>query len=461
MSKYETNLNAATTRFWNSLYFHDQNVLQDLLSPDCHIMIKSTGTGCIGIPECMKILIEIQNRMKIFETQKGKLRFTMKLNKVKRSARFLITPIDNTLKFNLGFQLEWECGIIIGIKVVEDPSPGFLVIKKTGKVLSDMQNTIIRQQTGPSHHEWRQRSQTLVTGFVLPKEIPSLAMGESQSPGSESKSHFTFDQMNDLTEIHFIAPPKELEENHRDGSDEDDEMGAKESSRTSPSTASKSFSPSPSSPAVFIYPGDEIVSPSSSSSTESQQPSCPPPQNINNSKIKFSSETQALLVPERSELPCKELFYNASDFQLFAIDYGDEIKEIMMTKRVSPQQAIAIYHSIPLRSPHPPTAPTLASPVDGDVAASGPEDDLNRLTEDEKKSFQEGEGNDSSSDPPPPIPPVLVSSLKADIEQERQRRDSASSEKSQTHSHQRRGWYPGQPSPPLSPPPPHSPQERY
>jgi hypothetical protein len=76
--------------------------------------------------------------------------------------------------------------------------------------------------------------------------------------------------MNDLTEIHFIAPPKELE-NHRDASDEDDEMGAKESSKTSPSTASKSFSPSPSSPAVFISPGDEIVSPSSSSSTESQQ----------------------------------------------------------------------------------------------------------------------------------------------------------------------------------------------
>jgi hypothetical protein len=43
----------------------------------------------------------------------------MKLNKVKRSARFLITPIDNNLKFNLGLQLEWECGIIIGIKVVE------------------------------------------------------------------------------------------------------------------------------------------------------------------------------------------------------------------------------------------------------------------------------------------------------------------------------------------------------
>lgn len=429
MSKYETNLNAATTRFWNSLYFHDQHVLQDLLSPDCHLMIKSTGTGCIGIMECMKILIEIQNRMKIFETEKGKLRFTMKLNKIKRSARFLITPIDNTLKFNLGFQLEWECGIIIGIKVVEDPSSGFLVIKKSGKPSSDIQNTIIRQQTGPSHHEWRQQSQTIVTGFVIPKEIPVVA---TESPKYESKSHFTFDQINDLTEIHFVSP-KELKKSSGEQGDEDKE---EESSITSPSNASQSLSPS--SLTTFIYPGDEITSHSEA------QPSSPP-QNIFNSKIKFSPETRALLVPERSELPCKELFYNASDFQLFAIDYGDEIKEIMMTKRVSPQQAIAIYHSIPLKNPHAST--TAPSPTDGDDVSGNlnPEDDLNRLTEDEKKSFQDGEG-DLSSDPPPPIPPVLVSSLKADIEQERierRRCDSTSSENSQANSHQRRGWYPG------------------
>jgi hypothetical protein len=426
MSKYETNLNAATTRFWNSLYFHDQHVLQDLLSPDCHIMLKSTGTGCIGITECLKILNEIQNRMKIFETQKGKLRFTMKLNKVKRSARFLITPIDHTLKFHLGFQLEWECGIVIGIKVVEDPSPGFLVIKKTGKVLSDMQNTIIRQQTGPSHYEWRQRSHTLVTGFVLPKDTTVVGPGTTttESPSYESKSHFTFDQMNDLTEIHLIPLTKEFEEK----SDEAEE-GVTSSATPSP----------PAPPQSFIYPGDDLISSSS------------PSLNTHNSKLKFSPRTEALLVPERSELPCKELFYGASDFQLFAIDYGDEIKEIMMTKRVSPQQAIAMYHSIPLRNPRPVT-PTAAAAgetggADGAVGDNS-EDDLNRLTEDEKKSFQEGEGegeideDDISSDPPP-IPPVLLSSLKAEVEHERHRRDSASSEKSQAHSYQRRGWYPG------------------
>lgn len=374
MAKYETNLNAATTRFWNSLYFQDNDVLENLLSPDCHIVLKSNGTGCIGIQECMKIFKEIQNRMSHFEHEKGKLRFTMKLNKVKRSARFLITPIDSTLKFNLGFQLEWECGIIIGIKVVEDPSPGFLVIKKSGKTLSDTQNTIIRQQTGPSHHEWRKVSNTVVAGVVLPKE------NISNDGPLESKTRYEFENQSDSTEIRFIPV---------ESADQD----------------------------KFIYPGDDVLA---LDELETQ--------NSNNSKLKFSPKTHVLLVPERNELPYKELFYNASDFQLFAIDYGDEIKEIMMSKRVSPQQAIAIYHSLPSRSTE------VVPPSDVDLTS----------TEEEKKSDPEDEDGieDSTLVDPPSIPPVLVSSLKADIENERKEREFRNSTSSDT-SRQRRGWYPG------------------
>jgi hypothetical protein len=412
MAKYETNLNAATTRFWNSLYFQDNDVLSNLLSPDCHLTLKSSGTGCLGLNECLRILTEIQSRMSIFEQDKGKLRFTMKLNKIKRSARFLVTPIDSTLKFNLGFQLEWECGIVIAIRVIEDPSPGFLVIKKgISKSLSDVQNTLIRQQTGQSHHEWRTRTQMTVTAIVLPKD--HLFSSPNEGP-LESKTRYEYEPPSDLTEIHLINPS---------GSDTVDPS----SGHSSPS------------PPSYIYPGQEIL-------THSDDPSLP---SLIASKLKFSPHTEALLIPDRTELSCQELFYNASDFQLFAIDYGDEIKEIMAKRRVSPQQAIAIYHSIPFRRPSAGGAGTA-----GESARSG---EGERLTEEKTSEAEvameedggqgpgetEGEEGDPQSSDPPAIPPVLVSSLKADIENERterQRRDTLSSDRLQQ---QRKGWYPG------------------
>lgn len=461
LQKYDTNLNAATTRFWNSLYFNDNDVLENLLAPDCHIMLKNIGTGCIGINECIKILNDIQNKIKLFEIEKGKLRFTMKLNKIKRSARFLITPIDSTLKFNLGFQLEWECGIVIGIKIVEDPSPGFLVIKKTGKSLSDVQNSVLRQQTGPSHLEWRTISKTKISAFVLPKDIHNHNNNgvsvNNEDNGNENNNiingttesklpRIDFDQFNDLTEINYIPVEEDDDNSNNNNHNHDNDNENNNNDNKNKNKKSE----------IFIHPGDEILSTSDLHT----------PININKSKIKFDSCITALLVPERLELPCKDLFYNASDFQLFAIDYGDEIKEIMMTKRVSPQQAIAIYHSLPLNSSQiPPNTndETQLMPTDSigneelKNESNNDNDDLDNDNENDELMKDNEEGNNgsflsntsslssttSATASSQSIPPILVSSLKADIEHERtaerQRRDTLSSDLTQP----RRGWYPG------------------
>jgi hypothetical protein len=426
MSKYETNLNAATTRFWNSLYFQDNDVLNNLISPDCSLTLKSSGTGCLGINECFRILKEIQDRIQLFEKYKSKLRFTMKLNKIKRSTRFLITSIDSTMKFNLGFQLEWECGIILAIKVIEDPSPGFLVIKKSnnlgGKSLSDIQNTLIRQQTGPCHYEWRKKTIMIVTGVVLPKDKHErLYHGGLVSEGNKTlevkKVRYEYEgTVSDLTEIHLVDPSC-IRSRSRTCSD--------------PSHPSPPIPPPP----PFIYPGEEIHTNSESSSLSIHNPTVTSP-TAATPKLKFSPRTEALLVPDRTELPCKELFYNASDFQLFAIDYGDEIKEIMTRRRVSPQQAIAIYHSIPF---HRPSA--LSSAHDTTTTGEPGGEDVKGKSRENMEREGEEEGDLESSDPPT-IPPVLVSSLKAEVENERterERRNTLSSEAPQ----QKKGWYPG------------------
>jgi hypothetical protein len=330
--EYDTNLHAATTVFWNALHVVDGEIaLRDLLSPDCQYVGKGEGIECYGCDACIEKLAELKMGIIEFEKSCSKLRIGVKVNRRKKTSRFLISPLQKTFEFSLGVLLLWECGIIIGIKVIDDAPKDFLESSRLGREnsrLSQAQNTVMRSRTGKSHHKWRQVAVTKPTGVVVGQtDMASFVkMGANDGKDSEeSRPAAATDSANSSKskpEAGSEGGPEEIfvpikaefigdthEPLHTSAVLVDDHRRSNEAGGTSNCTDGAT---------VII--------------------------DNNKKRLRFDRTVQAALIQERCELPHEGVFYTALDIHHFTQDFAEEVREVARKHNVSYKDAIDIYY---------------------------------------------------------------------------------------------------------------------
>lgn len=330
--EYDTNLHAATTVFWNALHIEGETALRDLLSPDCQYIGKGEGIECYGCDACIEKLTELKMGIIEFEKTCTKLRIGVKVNRRKKTSRFLISPLQKSFEFSLGVLLLWECGIIIGIKVIDDAPNDFLESSRLGREnarLSQAQNIVMRSRTGKSHYKWRQVAVTKHTGVVVGQaDMASFIKSDGNTEGPRDQESPGTNSLNSKANEH--GGPEEIFIPIKVDFTND----TQEPLHTS----------------CVVINSDPTVSrrsvDDSAEETTNTAKSCPEAIVVDNNKkrLRFDHTVTAALIQERCELPPEGVFYTALDIHHFTQDFAEEVREVARKHNVSYKEAIDIYY---------------------------------------------------------------------------------------------------------------------
>ena len=327
----------------------------------------------------MKRLVELKTGIIEFETSCSKLRIGVKVNRRKKTSRFLVSALTKSFDFSLGMFLLWECGIIIGIKVIEDAPKDFLESTKLGKEnarLSQAQNKVMRSRTGTAHYKWRQLARTTPTGVVVDRH----ELSKFTSPGTESDAGGETDveggpstpKSPPSTPPETSGEPEEIfvpiaVNFHTDTTEpvcEVSEVSAEAVQIDSPLDRSANDSGTDRQKQVWTSANDgdegEPVDTSVGDSCQGVDLVRSSPADIthrrssgatstiavvnHHKRLRFDHTIRAALIQERCELPSEGVFYTALDIHRFTQDFANEIREVALVHSVSYKEAIDIYY---------------------------------------------------------------------------------------------------------------------
>ena len=387
--EYDTNLHAATSLFWKALHSGGSTAINDLISPDCQYTTKNDGIDCAGDKECVQRLIILKTGIIEFEKSCSKLKIAVKVNRRKKTSRFLVTSYNKSFDFSLGFFLLWECGIITGIKVIEDAPKDFLESTKHGKDKkrhSQVQNEGMRARTGKAHYKWRQQVRIIPTGVVVNRNdlfnyIATVRDSSCSTVGEKEEGLVVVDAQvgstaavpQTLLSPTFIPaePCGESEEIfvpigvaiHTDFGQTQDGVSAEDVD----SSRSRGGQEGSSTRTEGVCSNDEgtllgerldcgHLSGRESTSQETMDTTCTnlsacnvtdcnvEPRLVTNRRLRFDSCVHAALIQERCELPPEGIFYTAVDIHQFAEDFGKEVRNLAYDLHVSCAEAVDIYY---------------------------------------------------------------------------------------------------------------------
>lgn len=340
--KHDPDLFEATKSFWNAFYIKDDEGLDNLLSPDCRMQndYGDSSRGINGSESCLKKLNEIQSKVSGFETGTTKLHF--KVMKSKCQTRFLICVEVEELQFNVGFILEWEYGIIVGIVVVNDAiNKGFLRNRKSGNAaISFNKDYISPSQMGmfkmkstmsSSHERWRKILISHVSAVVIPKNALDSGGDDVQFETEEYNGSDTFIFMKDKNESEKSLQIRlsDVLELHEDSNGELPSSITNNTTNNNPhpSKYESNLDIEEISVAVMIDDEEDAALISNNHSIE---------------VTRYCRVTDVILIPDRVEMlnNCNDLFYTAIDYRAFNIDAMEEIRNLVKTENLQPRQAI-------------------------------------------------------------------------------------------------------------------------
>jgi len=322
-SKYSFDTQSASLVFWDALKgTRGCRNLEDLLSPDCSI-----GSHRSGYTVCCDRLREVQSQIRKFEEEVGELQIDMKSSKSGSRFRFLISPAESSTsnsttssQFRIGITLEWELGVIVSIRIFNDPKSNFLSSKKSNRSESHDEGVnvlMMRAKTSKSHIKWRRCCRSVLAGVVMDDDTESSDRKETYLWVNDSAS-----VSNGMpAETVLWTPPRGGLHERLDHHIQVTPLESECSSVSSNDTSSRSAS---------------TVSNSTDTALERDR------------GVRFDSLVRIILIPSRVEMPFQELFYSEEDIKMFGMDFAKVVRELMSIHDVTLKEAMKIYYTDPI-----------------------------------------------------------------------------------------------------------------
>jgi hypothetical protein len=372
-----TALKNATATFCAGLLVPNSSlILHDLLSPDCKFSSAGKEKEIRkGDAQCMESLLEFQTMIFQFEKEHGSLRRGLKINEKKQKTRILLLPSNVTMTFRIGFILQWECGVLVHVTVVEDPWQGFLdelTASEENRKLDQQSTNNLRKSVSSSHLKWRKISDVVVDAFVTnvdesgggtEHEIVKFTSSHPDTLSTEEplvdlniegELSISNDQTSDFdsnnSHAHVIAVGV------TDGTERDETATSISATnnidtnidcaqQTRISSDENIFTSGATLEDIKIdldsVTDDKVIDELTWDNTIVDQPLSVA---VEKNRIRFDTTVNALLVNERCEIECHDdLFYSQSELKAFQNELNNEITSVQKQHQVKFEVATKIY----------------------------------------------------------------------------------------------------------------------